>query len=675
MTSPAGLSLLCRVRRSLLHTCDYHFVLIFAGVVVSAPFICGAVPQLISAADVEFRSRIIKALGPLRRLPDAFWFLKDVIRVREGVVGPDSRLVQTRTPPPPHPRIPAQAIVELAVSSIRHAPLPAVDVLTVFEFHRRLAAAAETEAGRGEIASAAADPTVAVGSTMKALIDMGSAISFLGDSSSYSPWDAEDSPADILGALAQELGHTVDTLLGSWGDEKSAIPQGPDAAATPGAWPRVQVRNDSSLTLTVTIEPPAALMRTYKSALEGEAVKKGVAHSGKRRRDEDSGNCDALIAAAGAEGTRAAVHTAISSLYSLQNVDPHVDPASQASATASSEQMCTVDIGIMRGSIFVAGRYRKLARGLSQSSWFLKGKRVGVFPTSLEEEIANPLVALFASLPVPAACAVPLRSTAGLLHSAPAFCLVSPPKDTPSRNSSDIPACGFRFHAAGREDVDVRMLGEGRPCMVELIGCRSVVVPASRLADMARAVNGACTGGVHRASDATGPTLLPLPHVSPLSVGDCARLGEQGLGISRASDGADAGSAFPEPMLEVFQLRPASRFDFDALQAGSQDKRKRYAAVCWTSVPHTANQLRSRLDARSEVVLRQKTPMRVLHRRSLLTRRKQIYDMRTEWINPHFFILHMTASAGMDLLRSTATCSACAWRSRPLYALCSSSTT
>jgi hypothetical protein len=52
----------------------------------------------------------------------------------------------------------------------------------------------------------------------------------------------------------------------------------------------------------------------------------------------------------------------------------------------------------------------------------------------------------------------------------------------------------FRFHSAGREDVDVRMLGPGRPCLVEVIDCRSLLLPAAGLAEMAAAVNNGGAG-------------------------------------------------------------------------------------------------------------------------------------------------------------------------------------
>lgn len=55
--------------------------------------------------------------------------------------------------------------------------------------------------------------------------------------------------------------------------------------------------------------------------------------------------------------------------------------------------------------------------------------------------------------------------------------------------SPPLPGVGYKFHAAGREDVDVRMLGRGRPCLVELMDARRVLVPAPAFAALQRHIN------------------------------------------------------------------------------------------------------------------------------------------------------------------------------------------
>lgn len=78
-----------------------------------------------------------------------------------------------------------------------------------------------------------------------------------------------------------------------------------------------------------------------------------------------------------------------------------------------------------RDSVYMQGRYLKFQRGLSQTPWVLDGERMG--ESSVEECIGDIALPFF-------------------------------------RGS------GYKFHTAGREDVDVRMLGNGRPFILEILG-------------------------------------------------------------------------------------------------------------------------------------------------------------------------------------------------------------
>jgi tRNA pseudouridine synthase 10 len=84
---------------------------------------------------------------------------------------------------------------------------------------------------------------------------------------------------------------------------------------------------------------------------------------------------------------------------------------------------------------------------------------------------------------------------------------------------------------------------------------------------------------------------------------------------------------------------------FEALKAGADSKRKKYGCVVWISQAMTQEKL-AILDALVDVHILQDTPVRVCHRRSLMTRKKIIHAMKTSWINPHFFQLELTTSAG-----------------------------
>ena len=78
-----------------------------------------------------------------------------------------------------------------------------------------------------------------------------------------------------------------------------------------------------------------------------------------------------------------------------------------------------------RDPVYMQGRYLKFQRGLSQTPWVLDGERLG--ESSVEECIGEIALPFF-------------------------------------RGS------GYKFHTAGREDVDVRMLGNGRPFILEVLG-------------------------------------------------------------------------------------------------------------------------------------------------------------------------------------------------------------
>lgn len=54
------------------------------------------------------------------------------------------------------------------------------------------------------------------------------------------------------------------------------------------------------------------------------------------------------------------------------------------------------------------------------------------------------------------------------------------------------------------------------------------------------------------------------------------------------------------------------------------------------------------VDAQGETCLEitQATPLRVLHRRSMLQRTRYIYAIETVLLNPHFFLLRLVTSAG-----------------------------
>lgn len=192
-----------------------------------------------------------------------------------------------------------------------------------------------------------------------------------------------------------------------------------------------------------------------------------------------------------------------------------------------------VKCSIVGPTIFVAGRYRKLSRDLSQTPWILDGKRIKC--NSLLEIIVQEV--------------------------APYFGI------NINTNSEKVV-----FMSSGREDIDVRCLGRGRPFVLEIQDAKKIVLPALDAAKME-------------------------------------------LNIDQSK------------LVSVQHLQITKRDDLVHIKSGEEEKRKFYRAHCVLQQPATAN-IMQKLDIPDGFLIQQKTPLRVLHRRPLLTRPRQIYSVK-----------------------------------------------
>lgn len=204
-----------------------------------------------------------------------------------------------------------------------------------------------------------------------------------------------------------------------------------------------------------------------------------------------------------------------------------------------------VDVSVTLGkeSLFFRGRYVKLSRHLSQSPWFIDGERRG--ESSVEERIVGPMQSFFGAR-----------------------------------------AC--RFHAEGREDMDVRMLGSGRPFCVEIQDPKRTSL--------------ACADVMAKVNSGEGDVLIR-------------------------------------------ELRPCTAADMENLQQDAENHRKTYVCVCWVKRALTATDI-EKLNATPEFELQQKTPVRVLHRRSLAVRPRTIYWLKARLLNDHYIELRLSTQAG-----------------------------
>ncbi len=217
----------------------------------------------------------------------------------------------------------------------------------------------------------------------------------------------------------------------------------------------------------------------------------------------------------------------------------------------------TGEVKVQANPLYFEGRYRKLIRGIPQSKWVCRKCRgkgcpkcnsTGkMYPESVEEIIGGPA----------------LEETEG----------------------EDI-----SFHAAGREDVDARMLGPGRPFILE------IKKPKRRLID-----------------------LQDLTHT-----------------IDKQARGK----------VEVLDLRFADKDDVRRLKKGEASE-KVYKATIEFGRNILDEDLASVEKIFTNSVVLQQTPLRVLHRRADLIREKYIYEAKIKRLTPNSAELRIRCQGGL----------------------------
>uniref|UniRef100_A0A672TP44 tRNA pseudouridine synthase Pus10 n=1 Tax=Strigops habroptila TaxID=2489341 RepID=A0A672TP44_STRHB len=214
---------------------------------------------------------------------------------------------------------------------------------------------------------------------------------------------------------------------------------------------------------------------------------------------------------------------------------------------SSPKNLCVaLEIQCNNGAVFVAGRYNKYSRNLPQTPWIIDGERK--LESSVEELISEHLMAEFK-------------------------------------------ADSFNFSSSGREDVDVRTLGNGRPFAIELVNPRRIHFTAEEMKRLQQTIN-------------------------------------------TSSD-----------KIQVRDLQLVTRSAIGRMKEGEEEKTKTYSALIWTDKAIQKEDI-AFLDDIKELKLDQKTPLRVLHRRPLAVRCRIIHTMRSEYIDEHHFRLHLKTQAG-----------------------------
>lgn len=213
----------------------------------------------------------------------------------------------------------------------------------------------------------------------------------------------------------------------------------------------------------------------------------------------------------------------------------------------SVDTMAEFEFSFHHLSVYAAGRYCKYSRKVSQSPWTIDGVKKS--EGSVQEFIGDILIKLYR-------------------------------------------ADDCKFLSAGREDIDVRMLGRGRPWAMEMINPRRPKVSAEEFKQAQREMNAGANG-----------------------------------------------------LVFISDLQEVSEAQLKLLKEGEDTKRKAYRAVVWSANPMTP-ELVDAIASVGEITIDQLTPIRVLHRRSLMNRKKTIHTMKAELINPHYAILELQTQAG-----------------------------
>ncbi|KAF9928846.1 putative tRNA pseudouridine synthase Pus10 [Linnemannia zychae] len=152
----------------------------------------------------------------------------------------------------------------------------------------------------------------------------------------------------------------------------------------------------------------------------------------------------------------------------------------------------------------------------------------------------------------------------------------------------------FKFVTAGREDANVRMLGNGRPFYVELVNPRIPTLPSETIKKLEDEIN----------------AIMP-------------------------------------DKVQIRKLAAIRPDDTKIIKDGEEAKTKSYSALCWTSNP--VNQ--AMIDAVNAYngkafYVEQQTPIRVLQRRAQMIRKKEIHSLKAFPLEGHFMVVHLHTEAG-----------------------------
>jgi tRNA pseudouridine synthase 10 len=222
-------------------------------------------------------------------------------------------------------------------------------------------------------------------------------------------------------------------------------------------------------------------------------------------------------------------------------------------STDTSTNLLNLDIVVYHSPIYFSGRYLKLQRGLPQSPWLIRDdpEATNAMQGSLEEYIGKVFK-----------------------------------KYTNAET--------WKFDSAGREDIDVRMLGKGRPFVFTIIKPAVTIFDQTLIEEIQSTIN-------NQYEDIVQVNSLKVTHDTEIS---------------------------------------------KQMREGAVEKKKQYRCVIWYKGIIEDDRIKY-MESLVDLKIAQNTPVRVLHRRSAQIREKVIHELKcVEKLNDHYMILDLTTSAG-----------------------------
>jgi tRNA U54 and U55 pseudouridine synthase Pus10 len=197
-----------------------------------------------------------------------------------------------------------------------------------------------------------------------------------------------------------------------------------------------------------------------------------------------------------------------------------------------------ISIEIINSNLYLKGNYLKFSREIGQSPWEVNG--VKICSSSVEDEIKKNLIEIFKCQD----------------------CVMS---------------------AGGREDRDVRMLGSGRPFIIDIVNPKIKSNPIKNLKEVESQINNTTS------------------------------------------------------LIMVKNLEICDKSHYAVLKKYEDSKQKFYSCLVWTE-KEISNEDIEKINSVRDLNIIQKTPMRVMHRRTLMDRKKTIYKLDAQKISDNFMV-------------------------------------